>query len=76
MSPRQIGYDESLENYYRYILDYLHQKYDNHSCPPVHMSEARIAELNYFEAQARHLIAEYERQRADLDRIIIGHVDR
>lgn len=76
MTPRQINYNESLESYYHYLMDYLDQKYDHHSVPPAYMSEYKQAELAYYEAQARHLAAEYEAQRKALDNIIVGHVDR
>jgi len=74
MSPRQLGYNESLESYYHYIMDYLHAKYDHHSIEPAYMNEYKIAELNYYEAQARAIVA--ERQAAEYRNIHIGHVDR
>ena len=77
MTPRQIQpWQESLNDYYHYIMDYLHAKYDNHSIDPVYMNEYKQAELSQYEAQARHIVAEYERQREMMAHTPIGHVDK
>lgn len=60
-----INYNESLANYYHYIMDYLHDKYDQHSIEPTYMNEYRVSEMNYYEAQARYIVNETRENLSD-----------
>lgn len=74
MSTPEERASENLTSYYQMVMSYLHAKYDRHSIQPVHMDEYKIAELNYYEAQARQIAEQMKAGDDPTKTIIVGHV--